>query len=59
MGKAATAANADIESQEEMAAMVAGTLEEYRAKKAKAEAERKRPRKKAQYINRLKDSCFR
>lgn len=53
MGKAATAANADIESQEEMAAMVAGTLEEYRAKKAKAEAERK-DRAKAQYINRLR-----
>ena len=33
--------------------MVAGTLEEYRAKKAKAEAERK-DRAKAQYINRLR-----
>ncbi len=53
MGNEATAANADLEADEEMYAAMTGTLEEYRKKRAEEEA-RKAARSQAQLVNRLK-----
>lgn len=52
-GRDATAENADISGEEEMIAMVSGTIDEYRARKAKEE-EKKRDASKKQLVNRLK-----
>lgn len=53
MGNEATAANADLEADEEMYAAMTGTLEEYRKKRAEEEA-KKAARGQAQLVNRLK-----
>ena len=52
-GTSATAINADIETDEEMAAMISGNLEEYRRKKAEAAKQREEAAKR-QHTNRLK-----
>lgn len=52
-GKEATAENADIAADEEMAAMLAGNIENYRKEKAEREAKRKQSTA-IQLVNRLK-----
>lgn len=52
-GTSATAINADVETDEEMKAMVAGDIEEYRRKKAEA-AKKREDAAKTQHTNRLK-----
>lgn len=52
-GTSATAINADVETDEEIKAMVTGDIEEYRRKKAEA-AKKREEAAKAQHTNRLK-----
>lgn len=49
----ATAENADIEADDEMAALLSGNIEQYRAKKAEA-AKQRQEKEKQQFINRLR-----